>query len=504
MKALAMVLAVILMILSSVFAYTLITPEKEHVGGNVLNMQLLEEVISGKDTGVAPAWIDNGFVYHFLFRPLVLANTDLTEFKPDLAESFTVSDNGLVYTFKLKERLKWSDGKSLTVDDVVFSLETAISSPTLATTYAEALHKIKNIEINGDEIAIHLHTAHNQFLHVLSQFFIFPKHHIIRDARSLRMSKFWENPVGCGMYMLTEKTDSYYKLERNPHYIGVKPKIDTILLHKEDTGNIDIYLATEVADILKYQEYPQHEKFKLYLTSYRYFAFNIEGADGHENPAMQDINVRTAICYAIDNLGILDQIYHNNGHVIAADTYHYNSQTANSMLRNAGYDFTRPLKLGYAYTENDATSMAFLTYVTKNLEDAGFIVEHVKEASTRDLVMQRNFDIMLKDIIVLQPRDWHLELASDHQYSRIYGTSGAFDELIAEASTEQDPAKQVELSLAMNLIGAKELRRYPILSVNQAMFVNTQRIKLPEDFKFGNPWYVLDINFEECGIARQF
>ena len=51
---------------------------------------------------------------NLMFRGLFLADSTLTEVKPDLAESYEVSDDGLVYTITLKDGLKWSDGEALT------------------------------------------------------------------------------------------------------------------------------------------------------------------------------------------------------------------------------------------------------------------------------------------------------------------------------------------------------------------------------------------------------
>lgn len=64
---------------------------------------------------------------------------------PGLAESWTVSPDGKVYTFKLRPNLKWSDGAPLTADDAVFGLQRGVD-PKTQSWYANLIYNIKNAE----------------------------------------------------------------------------------------------------------------------------------------------------------------------------------------------------------------------------------------------------------------------------------------------------------------------------------------------------------------------
>src|SRR4051794_30243616 len=72
--------------------------------------------------------------------------TDAADAKPipGAAESWTISDDGLVYTFKIRDH-KWSDGAPVTANDFVYSLQ-RILDPALAAEYASILYPIKNAE----------------------------------------------------------------------------------------------------------------------------------------------------------------------------------------------------------------------------------------------------------------------------------------------------------------------------------------------------------------------
>ena len=68
------------------------------------------------------------------------ANGELT---PGVAESWQVSDDGLVYTFKLRQDAKWSNGDPVTAGDFVFAYQ-RFQDPATAAEYANILYPIKN------------------------------------------------------------------------------------------------------------------------------------------------------------------------------------------------------------------------------------------------------------------------------------------------------------------------------------------------------------------------
>ncbi|MHA1548459.1 MAG: ABC transporter substrate-binding protein, partial [Alphaproteobacteria bacterium] len=71
---------------------------------------------------------------------------------PGMATSWDISDDGLVYTFKLREGAVWSDGQPVTADDFVFALQ-RLMNPETAANYAYLQYPIKNAEaINGGDI----------------------------------------------------------------------------------------------------------------------------------------------------------------------------------------------------------------------------------------------------------------------------------------------------------------------------------------------------------------
>jgi oligopeptide transport system substrate-binding protein len=78
-----------------------------------------------------------------LYLGLTNLNTETEQVEPELAESWTISDDGTVWTFKMREDAVWSDGNPVTANDVVYSVRRAVM-PETASPYAYVLYSIKN------------------------------------------------------------------------------------------------------------------------------------------------------------------------------------------------------------------------------------------------------------------------------------------------------------------------------------------------------------------------
>ncbi|WP_420963552.1 peptide ABC transporter substrate-binding protein [Brucella sp. IR073] len=91
------------------------------------------------------------FILNDLYEGLVVYDAG-GKVVPGVAESWTVSDDGTVYTFKLRPNAKWSDGSPVTAEDFVFSLR-RIEDPKTASGYANILYPIKNAQkVNKGEM----------------------------------------------------------------------------------------------------------------------------------------------------------------------------------------------------------------------------------------------------------------------------------------------------------------------------------------------------------------
>ena len=112
-----------------------------------------------------------------IYPQLVQYNADF-EFEGDWAESWTTSDDGLDWTFKLRPDTKWSDGEPMTAADAAWTINTTVKYADDATAVAAgALAHVKNAEATDDTtLVIHYETPVGNVLAQLEQVFIVPQH----------------------------------------------------------------------------------------------------------------------------------------------------------------------------------------------------------------------------------------------------------------------------------------------------------------------------------------
>ena len=243
---------------------------------------------------VSGTW--ENFIVGDAFMGLLTDAADATPM-PGAAESWTISDDGLTYTFKLRDH-KWSDGTPVTAEDFVYSWRRLLD-PATAAEYASIMYPVKNAEkINSGEIKdltqlgvraiddktleVTLENPTGYFLELLTHYTSFPvpKHVIDKYGAD------WVKPgniVGNGAFRIVEWTpNSRVVAEKNPNfYDAANVKIDKVIYYPDEdrnevtkrfrAGEIDYVddFASEQIDFLK-QELPNETRIFPYLGIYYY------------------------------------------------------------------------------------------------------------------------------------------------------------------------------------------------------------------------------------------
>ena len=286
--------------------------------------------------------------------------------RPGLAESWTVSSDHLTYTFKLRNNVKWHDGKPFTSGDVKFSIEKIVLP--LHSRGKVQFGNVSAIETpNPLTVVFKLAKPVPFFLKAFqpTETPMFPKHAFegvnVDDSKVLRASPFMQKPVGTGPFKLKEwKKGEYIILERNPDYWKKgKPYLDQIVLRvipdsaarsiALENGEIDVapMSAIAAADIQR-------------LGALKNIVVNTQGNEGlgpnlwlevnlREKP-LSDLRVRQAISLALDREKIVDVIWFGQGKPAVGPLvsgnpyfnksikpYEYNPKRANDLLDQAGY-----------------------------------------------------------------------------------------------------------------------------------------------------------------------
>ncbi len=179
---------------------------------------------------------------------LITTNTEL-EFVNDLATAYECSEDGLTWTFTIRDDVKFTDGEPLTASDVAFTIM-GVATSTAGTA---DLTMVESAEATDDTtVVITLSKPFNALLYTLAVVGIVPEHAYGPD--------YGANPIGSGRYML-EQWDRGQQiiLKANPDYYGEKPTMDRVVVvfMEEDaslaaaqSGQVDVaYTSAAFADL---------------------------------------------------------------------------------------------------------------------------------------------------------------------------------------------------------------------------------------------------------------
>ena len=344
--------------------------------------------------------VDGGNTIITVFETLLIINEN-NEAVPGQAESWTTSEDGLTWTFTMRDGLKWSDGTDLTAKDFEYSFK-RMANPDTAAPYAETcLGMIDGFDAAqaGDTDALNVKASDDG--KTLTIVLSYPCSYFDKMAAFAAMSPVqqatveangdsWctsaETFVSNGPYMITDWTPSErIVLTKNPNYVGgwdsskIVSDTITLLLLEDSSASFAAYNSGE-AQLIKdvpTDEIPSLTKAEdggdfyvdTILGTY-YVSLNLQ------RDAFQDAKVRKALSLAIDRdyvantimqgtystadsivgPGIVDEngYFHDNGNApyISAD-YEANLAEAKKLLEEAGY----PNGEGYPtieYSTNDA------------------------------------------------------------------------------------------------------------------------------------------------------
>jgi peptide/nickel transport system substrate-binding protein len=306
--------------------------------GSLYEPQNLDNTAGGGQ-GVTEAF--DGNVYEGLFQL-----TDSGAVEPLLADSYTVSDDGLTYTFTLKPGVTFHSGKPLTAEDVKFSIE-RVFAPESQSARKSSFGAITSIEAPADDtLVVTLAEPSISFIYNLSYVWVVPK-----DAADLTTSE-----DGTGPYVLDGWTrGSTLSLKRWDGYWGEPAKnAEVVFDYFTDATALSNALLTNAVDIITNVQSPdalaEFENDPAYVvnngtsTTKEILVFNDRVAP------FDKVEVRKAIYSAIDRAKLLNAIWGDKGTLIGSmvpptDPWYvdllgenpYDPELSKQLLTEAGY-----------------------------------------------------------------------------------------------------------------------------------------------------------------------
>lgn len=302
-------------------------------GEKVLDVALAEDITTLDVMGTSNDYLVPMNIFDRLFEVNVLEDGS-TEIVGSLCTDYAVSDDGLTYTFTLKDGVKFSNGEDFTAEDVEFTFMHLLSPESqnadiaLEVKGAQAYmdgeaETVEGITVNGDyEIAITLAAPNAGFIAELTSPAM-----SIADKTTVEAAENYginvEETVGTGPYKVSEwENNDHITLVRNENYWGEAPTADTCVIHiVPDASTQNLMYQNGELDIIDLDGLDSSIVASTYETQY---ADKIVSKDrlsltymmmNEDNEYLSDPVVRQAIQMSVDRQTILDMVYGGKGHV---------------------------------------------------------------------------------------------------------------------------------------------------------------------------------------------
>lgn len=419
--------------------------------------------------------------------------------EPGIASEWETSEDGLTWTFTIRDDITWSDGEALTADDVAFTLNRILDGGPEAATWGSYLTGTDSITATDDTTVVLELKKPNAVLPLLP-IPIVPEH-IWKDISEKAVKTFDNEPggdipvVGSGPFRMVSGTAGgpEYRFEVNPDYWKGAPHLDQVvfkvykaadpMIAALKKGEIDFAENLNALQVAALQSEPNIEAINGDSPGFDEIAFNVGAVDlktgkptGDGNPVLRDPAFRHALGYALDLDQIIEKVYFGAGQpgdTIVPPAYGgfkwtpegdeaftFDLDRAGQLLDEAGYPLgsdgkrTTPdggpigsLRL-FARADSE-TSLKTLTFFSEWLADLGIDskVTAVEEGKLTKVILDGDFDAFEWGWYVEPDPDSMLSYMTCDQrgnWSDSWYCDEEYDALYAQQHAETDDAARAE------------------------------------------------------------
>ncbi|HUS65717.1 MAG TPA: ABC transporter substrate-binding protein [Kofleriaceae bacterium] len=298
-----------------------------------------------------------------IYEPLLHYRPGSNRIEPGLAERWEMSKDGRVWTFHLRDHVRFHDGTPLDAAAVVFSLERQrdVNHPfhrpdktNLKFAYWENLYKnIRSIEAVS-RLVVRI-TIDRHYAPFEANMAMFPVAIVSPTAVEEWGEEYYQHPIGTGPFRFSEWEAGRIVLERNADYWGEPPAVERLVfraipdgrqrLIELESGAVDLAYSI-VPDELQFVElHPDLQLFRAAANNIAYLAMN------SLRPPFDDVRVRRAVNHAVNKQPIVKLAYQGLatpargplpptqwGHNADLATYEYDADKARLLLAAAAAD----------------------------------------------------------------------------------------------------------------------------------------------------------------------
>ncbi len=390
-----------------------------------------------------------------IYEGLVKANAS-GAYVPAVASESSVSEDGLTYTFPLREGVLFHNGQAVTPDDVVYSFETCAET-TVDTALAAALSAVQDISAEGSTITITLDEPNPDFLSYVGMVSIVPAGY---DEQST-------SPVGTGPFRFVSRSvQENLIMENFADYWGEKAYLDKVTFKIfEDANALMSALGAESVDMAVHLTIDQVNTLNTGAYTTLEGTMNLVQALylNHAEAPFDNEKVRQAMCYAVDVDEILSLTSEGHGAKLGTsiypaftkyfdeslnDAYPHDVEKAKQLLAEAGYEdgFDMTITVPSNYTPH----MNVAQVLVQQLEQVGITatLEPVEwETWLSRVYAGRDFEstVLGFDAATLSAGALLNRWTSDDENNMINYDNPDYDKLMEQAAVTTDDAKQTDL-----------------------------------------------------------
>ncbi len=396
----------------------------------------------------------NTMAYSVIYSPLVKINADLTT-ENVLLESFTRSDDGLSFTFRLGNH-KFSDGSSVTSDNVITSLNLIKNNPE--SCFYQIFDYISSYKkISDKEFSVKLSYPNTNIVTLLN----FP---VVKDEKS---------NIGSGPFKVKRITDEAVFLTANassPTIANLKDVTVKIFPDKDvcedafSNNEIDL-INTDINNLAKFSSKTDIVNYKYVSDDFTFLGFNCE------NELFADINVKKAIASLINKDKLCESII--VGHAIKTPTpfkagsiyshdydYEYNSEKALEYLTLSELEFS-DITFNIVANQDNLSVKNTAEYIANTLKEHGMNVSVIllDKASYLSKINSGDFDAFIGEITMPSNGDISFLLTEGNMFKF---TSGAVNNALFAFNANTDETSKKNAAKELN---TTYLNTLPLISL---------------------------------------
>ena len=315
---------------------------------------------------------------------------------PAVAEKYEVSDDQLVYTFTIRDGIKFHNGQPVTAGDVVNSITRCIEPSEAGVLAVEPLSAVEKVTGMGERtVQIRLKEPNTEFLAYLT-LAILPAEYDGQDTA----------PVGTGPFKFVSRAaQDNIVLERFDDYWGEKAYLDKVtykiienadsILMSLQSGAVDLFAHLTSTQVAQLGDDFNIEEGTMNLVQAMYL--------NHAEKPFDDVRVRQALCCAIDRQQILDLAFDGYGSLIGSSMYPAFGKYFDDSLTNYythDVEKAKALLADAGYPDGFSMTITVPSNYQPHIDTAQVIVEQLKEVGITAEILPVTWESWLNDTYV--------------------------------------------------------------------------------------------------------